>query len=71
MPSRQRKFGGGKFRSESQRKMMWARFPRAAKDWAHNRKTSKSDWVAVAARSGTARPAEDGAWPGQAVGGRG
>jgi hypothetical protein len=45
MPSRQRKFGGGKFRSESQRKMMWARFPRAAKDWAHNRKTSKSDWA--------------------------
>jgi hypothetical protein len=44
MPSKQRKFGGGKFRSESQRKMMWARFPRAAKDWAHNRSTSKSDW---------------------------
>lgn len=44
MPSRQRKHRGGKFKSESQRRMMWARFPRAAKKWSHNRKTNRSDW---------------------------
>lgn len=44
--SRQKKHGGGKFKSERQRlrKMMWARVPRAAKKWAHNRRTRKSDW---------------------------
>jgi hypothetical protein len=44
--SRQRKHGGGKFKSERQRRLMWARYPRAAKKWAHNRRTRKSDWVA-------------------------
>lgn len=43
--SRQRKHGGGKFTSERQRKFMWAAYPKAAKKWAHNRKTTKSDWV--------------------------
>jgi hypothetical protein len=31
---------------------MWARYPKAAKKWAHNRKTRKSDWRA---RTGTIR----------------
>lgn len=44
MPSRQRKHGGGKFKSERQRRYMWAAVPRAAKKWAHNRKTKSSDW---------------------------
>lgn len=43
--SRQRKHGGGKFKSERQRRWMWANNPRAAKKWAHNRKTKKTDWV--------------------------
>lgn len=42
--SRQRKHGGGKFKSERQRRFMWAVVPKAAKKWAHNRKTRKSDW---------------------------
>lgn len=45
--SRQRKYGGGKFKSERQRKFMWAVVPRAAKKWAHERKTRKSDWIGV------------------------
>ncbi len=44
MPSRQRKHGGGKFKSERQRRFMWAQVPGAAKKWAHNTKTSKGDW---------------------------
>lgn len=44
MPSRQRKHGGGKFRSERQRRFMWATRPKAAKKWAHNRGTRKGDW---------------------------
>jgi hypothetical protein len=44
MPSRQRKYGGGKFSSERQRRFMWAVHPRAAKKWAHNLKTVKMDW---------------------------
>lgn len=43
--SRQRKHGGGKFKSERQRRFMWATSPRAAKKWAHNRKTRKTDWA--------------------------
>lgn len=43
--SRQRKHGGGKFKSERQRRFMWAVYPKAAKKWAHNRKATKSDWV--------------------------
>ena len=43
--SRQRKHGGGKFKSERQRRFMWANFPGAAKKWAHNRKTNKANWV--------------------------
>lgn len=42
--SRQRKYGGGKFKSERQRRFMWAQVPRAARKWAHNRKTRRSDW---------------------------
>lgn len=42
--SRQRKHGGGKFKSERQRRWMWANHKSAAKKWAHNRKTRKSDW---------------------------
>lgn len=42
--SRQRKYGGGKFKSERQRRAMWANAPAAARKWAHNRKTRKSDW---------------------------
>jgi hypothetical protein len=42
--SRQRKHGGGRFASERQRRFMWARVPKAAKKWAHNRKTRKTDW---------------------------
>lgn len=45
MPSRQRKHGGGKFKSEEQRRFMWAVVPRAAKKWAHRKKTRKGDWV--------------------------
>jgi hypothetical protein len=44
MPSRQRKHGGGKFKSERQRRFMWANVKSAAKKWAHNKKTRKSDW---------------------------
>lgn len=44
MASRQRKHGGGKFKSERQRRFMWAVVPKAAKKWAHNRKTRKGDW---------------------------
>ncbi len=44
MPSRQKKHGGGKFKSERQRRAMWANAPRAAKKWAHGGKTRKSDW---------------------------
>lgn len=45
MPSRQRKYGGGKFKSEEQRRFMWASVPRAAKKWAHGRKTRATDWL--------------------------
>jgi hypothetical protein len=51
--SAQKKHHGGKFHSERQRRMMWARFPRAAKKWAHNLKTRKTDWV-------TAKPKRPG-----------
>jgi hypothetical protein len=44
MPSRQKKFGGGRFKSEKQRRFMWANAKSAAKKWAHNRTTRKSDW---------------------------
>lgn len=44
MPSRQRKHGGGKFKSERQRRFMWAQVPTAAKKWAHNRRTTKANW---------------------------
>lgn len=44
MASRQKKHGGGKFKSERQRRWMWANVPAAAKKWAHNRKTNKSNW---------------------------
>jgi len=44
MPSRQRAHGGGKFKSERQRRFMWAVVPAAAKKWAHNLKTNKRDW---------------------------
>ncbi len=47
MPSKQRKHGGGKFKSERQRRYMWAVHKRAAKKWAHNRKTKKIDWSGV------------------------
>jgi hypothetical protein len=42
--SRQRKHSGGSFASERQRRFLWANFPRAAKRWAHNRTTTKSQW---------------------------
>jgi hypothetical protein len=42
--SRQRVHGGGKFKSERQRRAMWANAPLAAKAWAHNRRTSRSMW---------------------------
>ncbi len=48
--SRQKKHGGGKFKSERQRRFMWAVMPRAAKKWAHNRTTNKSDWRSVKPR---------------------
>lgn len=44
MASRQKKHGGGKFASEKQRRWMWANVPSAAKKWAHNANTRKSDW---------------------------
>lgn len=43
--SRQRKHGGGKFKSERQRRFMWANVKSAAKKWAHNRDTRKGDWA--------------------------
>ena len=45
--SAQKKHHGGKFKSERQRRAMWANAPRAAKKWAHNRKTRKSDWIGM------------------------
>ncbi len=42
--SRQKKHGGGKFKSEKQRRYLWAVAPKAAKKWAHNKKTRKGDW---------------------------
>lgn len=53
--SKQRKHGGGKFKSERQRKFMWAVVPRAAKKWAHNRKTNKSEWLGAARAIGRHR----------------
>jgi hypothetical protein len=50
--TRQRKHGGGGFVSERQRRYMWARVPRAAKKWAHNRDTNKSDWMGSSAGIG-------------------
>lgn len=44
MPSRQRAHGGGKFKSERQRRWMWANVPAAAKKWAHNLKTTRGNW---------------------------
>jgi len=44
-PSRQRKGGKGKFKSERQRRYMWAVVPSAARKWAHYKKTRKKDWV--------------------------
>lgn len=44
MASRQRKYGGGKFKSERQRRWMWATVSGAAKKWSHDRKTNKGDW---------------------------
>jgi hypothetical protein len=55
MPSRQRKYGGGKFKSERQRRAMWANAPKAAKKWAHNQKTRKSDWAGMSRTSRTRR----------------
>lgn len=43
--SRQKKYGGGSFASERQRRFMFATVPRAAHKWAHDRTTNKSDWV--------------------------
>lgn len=34
----------GKFKSERQRRFMWATVPSAAKKWAHGKDTTKSDW---------------------------
>lgn len=34
--SKQRVHGGGKFKSERQRRAMWALAPSAARKWAHN-----------------------------------
>lgn len=55
MASRQRKHGGGKFKSERQRRFMWAVVPGAARKWAHNRKTNKGDWRGVRVRTGRGR----------------
>lgn len=55
MPSRQRKHAGGKFKSERQRRFMWASVPRAAKKWAHNRKTKKTDWRGARTRARSTR----------------
>lgn len=46
--SRQKKHGGGKFKSERQRRWMWSNVKGAAKKWAHNRKTRKGDWRGAA-----------------------
>lgn len=55
--SRQRKHGGGKFKSEDQRRFMWANALPAAKKWAHNRRTKASDWAGVQpAHKGRRRP---------------
>ncbi len=43
--SRQRKYGGGKAKSERQRRFLYAVYPRAAKKWARGLSTRKSDWV--------------------------
>jgi hypothetical protein len=42
--SRQKKYGGGKFRSERQRRAIWANAPGAAKAWAHNRSAKRKNW---------------------------
>jgi hypothetical protein len=34
----------GKFKSERQRRWMWANVPAAAKKWAHNLKTTRGNW---------------------------
>lgn len=39
--SRQRVHGGGKFKSERQRRAMWKFAPSAAKKWAHNLSAKK------------------------------
>lgn len=47
MASRQRKHHGGKFKSERQRRAMWANAPKAARKWAHNLRTTKRDWLGM------------------------
>jgi hypothetical protein len=42
--NKQKVAGGGRFKSEEQRRFMWARAPKAAKKWAHNARTRTSDW---------------------------
>ena len=58
--SRQRAHGGGKFKSEAQRRYLWATRPAVAKKWAHNRKTRKSDWRQTRGFKKTARRARRG-----------
>lgn len=53
--SKQKKHGGGKFKSERQRKFLWAVAPKAAKKWAHNRKTRKPDWGGKKIKGGRAK----------------
>lgn len=48
--SKQRKHGGGKFKSEEQRRFMWSQIPSAAKKWAHGRKTRATDWIGARRR---------------------
>jgi hypothetical protein len=55
MASRQRAHGGGKFKSERQRRFMWATVPSAAKKWAHNLTTTKGDWRGAKRASAKAR----------------
>lgn len=52
--SRQRKYGGGKFKSERQRRAMWANSKSAAHKWAHNLSARKDpSWKGMRGRKRT------------------
>jgi hypothetical protein len=44
MARRKKKGPPGKIKSRRQQGFLFARYPRAARKWAHRRRTDKGDW---------------------------